>query len=370
MLATVPFAMAWTLAALVGDAIPWIDGDLDRARAEARRSDRPILVYFHSPSSDHCQRLASEAFDVAAGPPVLEKFVCTRVDIESPAAGDLVGRFAVGIVPTVLVLSSAGRPDELLPGYRPGATLLNELRQVLNGQGTVSDLEARVTKNPRDLLERLGLARKLADLGLTEEADRHRDEIRRRDPRGKSDAGARLLLEDAIASAIAASDPTNPSSVDPQPVVALLDRIRHPVPLFEGWRWVAAVESARGNHPLGREALANAWPHVPDDQSLGWLTEAARAFVESPDELSTQERKIAVELGKAAAAKAESALRQTPAPETRMVTGAFEVLARSYLLQGKVRGARESLRRGLEVDPSSTALRRLDEELAARRKNR
>lgn len=357
---------AWSMLAGREARGEWLSGDLERALTAARKVHKPVLVFFQSTTSDRCSQLRAESFESDGARSTLAKFVLLNVDIASAEGAALVARHKVTLVPTVLILSEGGDPEELMPGYRPAATLWSELQAAAAGRDTVSDLSGRVERKPRDLDQRLTLARKLEAMGSTEVAANHLAVIRQRDPRGKTLAGAGLLLDDAIVAATeASSDPSDLSTVDPSGVVAILKPGRPDPVLFRGWRWIASVEQARGDDRSARQALVKAWPHVPSTQTLGWLIEACGAFWQAPDSLTATERKTAIKLAEAAAAAADIELRQTPSPTDETI-GAYEALARCYLLDGKRRRALAAVDRAIELQPDSEAMRRLRDQVVGK----
>ena len=351
----------------VAEPADWHPGPLEQAIDEAKRRDRHLLLVFVAPDSAHCDRFRAESLESDAARSALELFLLLEVDAATAEGAALIGRFGVSLLPTVVALSPDGEPQEALPGYRPQGQFAGELRNVLNGQGTVGALRRQSKRKPRDLDLRLKLAMKLGSLGCEEAAAEQLDAIRRLDPRGKTEPGARLALRDAVERARSdAADPQDLTAYDPRPVEELLGKIRQPSVLHHGWRWIASVQQAKGDQAAARRSLATAYPHVPPGEALDWLAQTARAFWSAGDQLTRDEKRTALSIARAAADVAEKALPSTPEADRVELIDAFAVLALCHDLNGQRSKARGAIKRGLEIVPDSEELRRIGDSLAKR----
>lgn len=350
-----------------GKGLAWHSGTLEEAIADAGTTGRHLLVVLSTETSQHCALFLSESFEPEEARAALEPFALFKADVASATGATLVGRFGVTLLPSVAVLSPAGEAQEMLPGYRPQSRFAAELSNVLNGVGTVGALEGQVSSAPEDPDLRLKLAMKLRNVGRVEEGLVQLEEIRRLDPTGESEAGARLAIDAAVKEARSGvTDPSDLAAYDLSPVRALLDRIQQPAVLHQGWRWVASVEEAKGDFPAARRALTLAYPHRPVADSMLWLTQTARAFWMAGEQLTSAERRTALEMAQAAVDLAEKALPSTIEEERGEIIDSFAVLASCHELNGDKEKALDVIERALKLAPDSEELLRIAGSLSSK----
>ena len=257
----------------------WHSGPLEPALERARAESRRLLLYFWMDGSQHCARLWGETLSAERAGEALEELVCFGAKVTDPNGAELVQRFGVTTLPTMLFLTPAGEVDDVILGFIPLTDLLDELARIAADSGTVSDLRARSAAAPDDLDLRLLLAQKLGHVGLTDESEEVLESIRRADPEGLTVVGAQLAFYEARDGVIAgARDPDDPGTYDLRPLERHVARIVPPPVRFEGWNWLARTEEARGRGREARAAYRAAWEDVPENQRLVWGAEVVGRF--------------------------------------------------------------------------------------------
>ncbi|MBI2424326.1 MAG: thioredoxin family protein [Candidatus Hydrogenedentes bacterium] len=95
--------------AVIGDKAPPLDwkATLPAAISAAQSASRPILVLAGAAWCPSCRRLEKETLAHPATRALLNDFVLLRVDVDESLA--LAERFGAGMVPTLVILDSAGK---------------------------------------------------------------------------------------------------------------------------------------------------------------------------------------------------------------------------------------------------------------------
>ncbi len=90
----------------------------ERGYSEARRQNKPLLLFFTAQWCHYCHQMADEALtnDQVVG--LSERFVCVLVDAD--AAPDVCRQFHVARFPTIQFVSPQGTVLNRLEGKRPG----------------------------------------------------------------------------------------------------------------------------------------------------------------------------------------------------------------------------------------------------------
>ena len=262
----------------------------------------------------------------------------------------------------MLVLGPDGKVEDALIGYITSAGFETEIQRIRAGQGTVGSLRQRLADAPDDLQRILDLAVKLQQVGATAEATSLLDDIRKRDPQGRTVVGAQLRLWD-VQNAItaAASDPNDPATYDLTPMYEHLPTIE-PEPIrFQGWDWLARTENQRGARDKASRAYEEAWKYIPEPQVGDWGFALVDLYWGMRDELKAGDRAFVLRVAERAAARVEQMVDKPPADRFGMDDAVFaafhartlDMLARSQHMAGKRRAALETLGRALELDPEN-----------------
>lgn len=117
---------------------------LDEARTLAMQSHKPILIYFHSPTSAWCVAFKSEILNSTRLQPLLEQFILVEIDPARDTA--TAGKYKVMGTPAVRLLTTAGAAINTLDGAMSSNDFEAALRIALNPESTFTgehqDLDA------------------------------------------------------------------------------------------------------------------------------------------------------------------------------------------------------------------------------------
>ena len=276
------------------ESVEWVTS-LTAARERAKAEGLPILLYFWLDGSDFCRRMYGETLTAEEGTRELAHFVCASIQADRAEARELVQRFGVARLPTLVFANSEGHAEDAIEGFIPLEGFLAESRRVRRGEGTVSDWRGRAEAAPDDLDVRLRLALQLEHVGQLEECARLQASIKAHDPEGRSVAGAQLHLYDAFAAVRRASpDASDPSTYELAELYRHMLGVTPPEIRFEGWKWIADIEQQRGDRVKERAAWSAVWDSGFDSPlRLDAGFSLLQRFFQMEVELSSEERLLA-----------------------------------------------------------------------------
>ena len=130
-------------------AIQWRES-YPKALEEAARAAKPILADFEADWCGWCKKLDRETFGNAAVIKLVEAFfIPVRIDTDHQPK--ISAKFEVKGLPTILLLSPAGKELKRLSGFRPADKFLTELRQAVKSAAALDELRKAAEKDPGDL---------------------------------------------------------------------------------------------------------------------------------------------------------------------------------------------------------------------------
>ena len=348
-------------ATALEDPVPWFQGPFSNALGKARAEDKLVFLYVWASTSDQCVRLYGETLTTPEAAAELDGFVCFAADAVQPTGQRLVQRFGVQSLPTMLVVCADGTPEDAILGFIPTDPFVAEIRRIKQGQGTVSDLTRQIEADPDDLDLHYRLAVKLGDIGDRAGHDARIAHIRARDPEGATSIGAQLLLAELLADVRTAEQA---ATADLEPVRDFLRGATHRQVRFDGWTWIAEILGARGDRKGRREALREAWSHVPETDAIEFGNTVAIAYWLDGAELKKPDKRFALEVALRVVELTEQLADPTP-PETvgertydQFLASRLDTLALCYDLNAQHRQAVTTGRRALALNPEDEELKR------------
>jgi hypothetical protein len=296
----------------------WFKGALSSAIQKAQDEKKYIVIAFTADWSAQSQKLHEATFPDDHVVSELSAHICMNINTDSLKGQKLVEQYNVQTLPTLLVLTPEGVPEDVILGFIDPGGFVAEMARIKRGEKTLSAWRGQVEKDPKDLEARYALSQKLYDVGDTDAQEQQLTHIRKLDPKGKTVMGAKLALWDLMGECgppcmvegeegEGEDKAGEVAEFDLSPLEKFLAKQKHDEVIYEGWTWIAGQENGRENPAAARTAYANAWPHVPEWNQIAYANDVAAWFFESREELEKKEAKFALELAEYAAANMESA---------------------------------------------------------------
>lgn len=343
--------------------IHWHDRPLVETLAESARSKRPVLLYFWMDGSQHCADLWNQTLTQADAAKDLAAFVCHSAKATTKLGRQLVQRYNISTLPSLLVLTADGTVDDAVLGFIPLATFGTEMRRALSGNQTVRSLRAAADADPKHLGKRFALAQKLVFVGEQSAGNALLASIRAEDPEGKTMAGAELLLfglrKQIVDAAPSASDSM---TWNLRPMYSRLTRTRQASVLFKGYSWLASIEYDRGDRKKQRAAWRAAWPHAPKALASEWGGDVLLMYWnQREDALSSKDRSLARAIANYLLAEVEGDNSQAT---EKVRAFQLQCAACGLAVAGKLAQARKVIARAVEIQPANGELVALAEQMS------
>jgi len=151
LLALVLLASLWAAAHAAPGGLPstnvaWLaaaaDADVERAFAQARAQNKPLLLYWGASWCPPCNQLKATLFNRQDFAAQSRHFVAVYVDGDRPAAQKLGARFKVSGYPTLVLFTPGAKEIARLPGEADPPQVLSLLEQGLAGGRPIADVLA------------------------------------------------------------------------------------------------------------------------------------------------------------------------------------------------------------------------------------
>jgi len=113
--------------------VDWTWNDYGMALEKARTEDKYILIDFWAVWCKECKEMDKKAFQNPDVVELLTNFVLLKVDVDD--VPELKAHFAVGGMPTILVVNAEGEEIARVVGYQNAEQMKRFLEEVIHGQG-------------------------------------------------------------------------------------------------------------------------------------------------------------------------------------------------------------------------------------------
>ena len=117
-------AVAPVVTVPVVEPLPF-EGDLDAALEQARREDKPLLIFFGTEWCSYCRQLEGDVFARAEFREASKHFLCVKVDADR--AREACDAYRVRIYPTLVLAAPDGTAIERLAGYLPAEAIVTRM---------------------------------------------------------------------------------------------------------------------------------------------------------------------------------------------------------------------------------------------------
>lgn len=353
----VPFVVAATTAAFTPAQVQWWQHDFDSALTAAKdcKAGMVLLYCWHDPNPN-CSAMFTGTLSDEKVTPVIGEFVCMGAKRNEDAGRQLVERFHVETVPTILFLDPAGGVVDVVAGYVPVADFLGEIARIKKGEGTVGGLREQAAAKPDDLALQLQLVNKLRATGDHKGSIAVIDAIVAKDEKLQDPHAAEAMLLKLIDEAFPAD--SAPEHWVTEPLYAFLRRQKNKRVLFLGYERLAAAEYQRDDLKAWAKFVERAWKGIPKDQVQDWgqgiATIGYRRW-EDLDKIDKGILKLVLKISKAALGDIEK--KQKQSPDKPFLAWAMYLHAAVLNVNNKRKDAFKLMDEAIALDPNNKDLK-------------
>jgi len=137
-----PVAASSVPAPSGSSAVAWFKGDVDAAFVEAKRSNKPVFLYWGAVWCPYCNQVKATLFNRADFAERAKQFIPVELDGDSPEGQKLAARFKVRGYPTMILFRPDGTELTRLPGEVDAQRYLQVLALGMNANRPVKEVLA------------------------------------------------------------------------------------------------------------------------------------------------------------------------------------------------------------------------------------
>lgn len=189
--------LLWSTPAYAA-GIPWTR-DFAKAKAQAQRAGRPILVNFYTDWCGYCKKLDAEVFPKADVVRASAQFVPVRMNAEKEGMA-LARKLQVSGFPATFIMTPSGLVADQMPGFLPAENFTMALQAGLGKVKELAALEARQRANPSDTASAMKLASIASESGNRPLALAMMASVKKADPTNKGGNLSKTILAASLAT--------------------------------------------------------------------------------------------------------------------------------------------------------------------------
>lgn len=142
------FFYFFTCGKVVPKSINWM-ANFEEASRIAKSENKNLVLDFYTDWCKWCKKLADSTFTDTSFIRFSMDFVFFKTNAEKDTA--LAERFKVNGYPTVILANPSGEEIDRVVGYANAPDFMQKIKDYLKGEGTLSDLENKLTKDTTDI---------------------------------------------------------------------------------------------------------------------------------------------------------------------------------------------------------------------------
>jgi len=165
----------------------WLQ-DWDKALAQAKTDQKPILAVFSASWCPPCQMMVHDVYPQQSVKDFLKKYTAVYVDVDKNEK--VAGEFKIGPIPTYIVASVEGKEEDRFEGARPAKDFVERI----GAKAKEKELTDKIEKSPKDAQLYKDLGKLDMVLENTDEAVKNFEKAVELDPQDKVGVADDLFL--------------------------------------------------------------------------------------------------------------------------------------------------------------------------------
>lgn len=164
---------------------------LSNAKAEARQTKLPLLLYFTTDWCGYCKVMEKETFPKPEVQKQAAKYIAVKLDAEKEGKTSA-AKHKVNSYPTFVMVDANDKEIGRITGYKATADYMTRIDQILTGKAEIGRLTDRITANPKDGEAHLSLAIFMLGEGELAKAEAHAASAKQTSYKGPLEAKVNL----------------------------------------------------------------------------------------------------------------------------------------------------------------------------------